>query len=78
MPPAATQLYVELAGAGAGTPLVLNSPSFNTTPTSGGYYIEAINTVVGASGLYIQLNGPNPSSDGGFTKTVGTTIIWGP
>jgi hypothetical protein len=51
----------------------VDAPVFGAVPTSGNY-IEAI----GDGALVIQVNNPTPVDDGGYTKTSGATIIWGP
>jgi hypothetical protein len=79
MNPAAVQLYLDVPPVvgGAVVPLSINSPVFSTMPSGGGYYIEATNPI--AAQLVIQLNGPMPVDDSGFTKVSGNTVInWGP
>jgi hypothetical protein len=79
MPTDVAQLYVELEGAGASVPFVIDTPIFSTEPALGkGYYLHIVNTTQQGLELVVNVLDPTPASRDGYTLTAGApvTINW--
>lgn len=76
MPPISNQLTIDLVGAGAGAPLLIASPVFDTPPVQGGFYIYATNSTQTGQQLVIQLTNPTPAGSTAFFAGALTQINW--
>lgn len=72
-----TQLYVSLPGADVNAQLLLNSPVFETVPTTG-YYLETVNrSGVGGQILAVELVSPTPVGPPNYVlEGTNTVILW--
>jgi hypothetical protein len=72
-----TQLYVSLPGADVNAQLLLNSPVFETVPTTG-YYLETVNrSGVGGPILAVELVSPNPTGGSNYVlQGTNTVVLW--
>jgi hypothetical protein len=76
MPATSNHLYVQVPGAGS--PMVINSPVFQTTPGGGFYHLEVINAVPLGQLLLVSLTSPTPSPPpaAAFKAGANAEVIW--